>query len=152
RMSDTHEERAQAEAGATTPMAPVAPPGEQATEVAEPPGPSPESEAASPPDEEEPSAEPEEPSDDPFASWPQPESAEVIEDVPEEGESVQHVAGEIDVPDGYAVLEGTPSGHRRSVAVVVSRFNGSLTNRMLAVAIETLEEAGVSSEAVTIMP
>ena len=57
----------------------------------------------------------------------------MIEDVPEEGESVQHVAGEIDVPDGYTVLEGTPSGHRRSVAVVVSRFNGGLTNRMLAV-------------------
>ena len=38
----------------------------------------------------------------------------------------------VDVPDGYTVLEGTPSGQRRSVAVVVSRYNGALTNRMLA--------------------
>jgi 6,7-dimethyl-8-ribityllumazine synthase len=63
---------------------------------------------------------------------------------------VQHLAGELDVPDGYTVLEGTPSGHRRTVAVVVSRFNGELTNRMLATAIEALEEAGVTQDAVTV--
>ena len=155
-MNDIHDEHRQAtEAGATTPMAPVAPSDEGATEVA--------AHAASPSEDGNASARgevvsaeqqqpSEEPADDPFASWPQPEGAEVIEDVPESGESLQHVAGEIDVPDGYAVLEGTPSGHRRSVAVVVSRYNGGVTNRMLAVAIETLEEAGVSSEAVTIMP
>ena len=156
-MSSMDDERSQAEAGATTPMTPVAPPApaEQATEVAEPPPPYAEQAATEEePSEDEPSGdEPsEELSEDPFAAWPQAESAEVIEDVPESGESVQHVAGEIDVPDGYTVLEGTPSGHRRSVAIVVSRYNGGLTNRMLAVAIETLEEAGVSSEAVTIMP
>ena len=67
-------------------------------------------------------------------------------------EPVQHAAGEIDVPDGYTVLEGTPTGHRRTVAIVVSRFNGNLTNRMLAVAVEALEEAGVAADAVTIMP
>jgi len=128
-MSDTHEETAQSEAG-------VSAPSEQATEVAEQPVIETEDET----------------SEDPFVEWPQAESAEVIEDVPESGEGVQHVAGEIDVPDGYTVLEGTPSGHRRSVAVVVSRYNGGLTNRMLAVAIETLEEAGVSPDAVTIMP
>ena len=145
-MSDMQDERSQGEAGATTPMAPVSPPppAEQATEVAE-------EEEDSSQDETSEDESSEELSEDPFAAWPQAESAEVIEDV-EPGESVQHVAGEIDVPDGYAVLEGTPSGHRRSVAVVVSRYNGGLTNRMLAVAIEALEEAGVSSEAVTIMP
>src|SRR5206468_1746700 len=42
--------------------------------------------------------------EDPFAEWPQPESGAVIEDLPEEGESVQHVAGEIDVPDRYACV------------------------------------------------
>ena len=89
---------------------------------------------------------------DPFAAWPQPQTGEVIEDLPEAGADVEHVAGEIDVPDGYTVLEGTPTGHRRSVAVVVSRFNGGLTNRMLARAIEALEEAGVSPEAVTVVP
>ena len=82
----------------------------------------------------------------------EPDSGAVIEDVPAEGESVQHVEGEIDVPDGYTVLEGTPLGRRRSVAVVVSRFNGGLTNRMLAKALDALEEAEVSSDAITVVP
>ena len=99
---------------------------------------------------EEQAAEAEE-AEDPFGDWPQPESAAVIEDVPESG-AAEHVAGEIDVPNGYTVLEGTPSGLRRSVAVVVSRYNGGLTNKMLARAIEALEEAGVAPDAVTIMP
>jgi 6,7-dimethyl-8-ribityllumazine synthase len=100
----------------------------------------------------EPAVVPEE-GEDPFGDWPVPESAAVIEDLPESGEEApEHVAGEIDVPDGYTVLEGTPSGHRRSVAVVVSRFNGGITNKMLATAIDALEEAGVASDAVTIMP
>src|SRR5213075_1759636 len=74
-------------------------------------------------DEAEPEPEPEPipyTDEDPFAAWPQPESGAVIEDRPEEGESVEHVEGEIDVPDGYQVIEGSPSGKRRSVAVVVS--------------------------------
>jgi 6,7-dimethyl-8-ribityllumazine synthase len=62
------------------------------------------------------------------------------------------VRGEIDVPDGYTVLEGTPTGHRRSVALIVSRFNGGLTSRMLACAIEALEDAGVAATAVTVVP
>src|SRR5580692_3223915 len=78
---------------------------------------------------------PDEDADDPFGAWPQPESQVVVEDR-DETVSVEHVRGEIDVPDGYTILEGAPTGHRRSVAVVVSRFNGSLTNRMLACAIE----------------
>jgi 6,7-dimethyl-8-ribityllumazine synthase len=90
--------------------------------------------------------------EDPFAEWPQPESGDVIEDLPEEGESVQHVEGEIDVPDGYEVIEGSPSGKRRSVAVVVSRFNGGLTNRMLTRALEALDEAGVAPDAITVVP
>jgi 6,7-dimethyl-8-ribityllumazine synthase len=90
--------------------------------------------------------------EDPFASWPQAESAQVIEDLPADGAPVQHVEGEIEVPDGYEVIEGNPSGRRRSVAVVVSRFNGGLTNRMLARALEALEEAEVASDAVTVVP
>jgi 6,7-dimethyl-8-ribityllumazine synthase len=89
---------------------------------------------------------------DPFAAWPQPQSGAVVEDTPEEGTSVEHVSGEIDVPDGYTVLEGTPLGRRRSVVVVVSRFNGGLTNRMLSRALDALEEAEVAPDAVTIVP
>ncbi len=97
-------------------------------------------------------ADPEEAAEDPFAAWPQAGDAELAEEAPPAGVQVEHAAGEIDVPDGYTVLEGTPSGHRRSVAIVVSRYNGDLTNRMLARAIEALEEAGVAADAVTIMP
>jgi 6,7-dimethyl-8-ribityllumazine synthase len=89
---------------------------------------------------------------DPFESWPAAESAAVIEDEPEEGVSVEHVRGEVDVPAGYTVLEGSPLGKRRSVGVVVSRFNGGLTNQLLQRALEALEEAGVSQDAITVMP
>src|SRR5439155_24653635 len=83
---------------------------------------------------------------------PQPQSAEVVEDTPAEGVSVEHVRGEIDVPDGYTVIEGTPTGRRRAVAVVVSRFNGGLTNRMLQSALDALDEAGVAQDAITVVP
>jgi 6,7-dimethyl-8-ribityllumazine synthase len=88
---------------------------------------------------------------DPFAEWPAAESSALIEEPPLEG-TVEHVRGEVDVPDGYTVLEGTPLGKRRSVGVVVSRFNGGLTNQMLQRALEALEEAGVASDAVTVVP
>lgn len=89
---------------------------------------------------------------DPFEGWPAAQSAAVIEDTPRDGASVEHVRGEVDVPDGYTVLEGTPLGKRRSVGVVVSRFNGGVTNRMLQTALEALDEAGVSQDAITVMP
>src|SRR5207245_2041560 len=89
---------------------------------------------------------------DPFEGWPQPQSADVAEDTPAEGVSVEHVRGEIDVPDGYTVIEGTPTGRRRAVAVVVSRFNGGLTNRMLQSALDALDEAGVAQDAITVVP
>ena len=88
---------------------------------------------------------------DPFEGWPAAESAAVIEDSPADA-SVEHVRGEVDVPGGFTVLEGTPLGNRRSVGVVVSRFNGGVTNRMLHVALDTLLEAGVSQDAITVMP
>lgn len=93
-----------------------------------------------------------EPADDPFESWPAAQSAAVIEDAPQDGASVEHVRGEIDVPDGYTVLEGTPLGKRRSVGVVVSRFNGGVTNKMLQGALDALVEAGVSQDSITVVP
>jgi len=89
---------------------------------------------------------------DPFEGWPASESAAVIEESPVDGSSVEHVRGEVDVPDGFTVLEGTPLGNRRSVGIVVSRFNGGVTNRMLRVALDALLEAGVAQEAITVMP
>src|SRR5215208_5159482 len=77
-----------------------------------------------------------------------------VEDEAEAAEraAAEHAAGEVDVPDGYTVIEGYPSGHRRTVAVVVGRFNGEITNRMLASALEELDAVGVPRESVTVMP
>ena len=63
-----------------------------------------------------------------------------------------HVPGELDIPDGVAVLEGSPSGAERTVGVVVSRFNGEVTNRLLESAIGALVGAGVAEERITVMP
>jgi 6,7-dimethyl-8-ribityllumazine synthase len=95
--------------------------------------------------------EPENEPGDAFEGWPAAESASVIEDIPADV-SVEHVRGEIDVPDGYTVLEGAPLGNRRSVGVVISRFNGGVTNLLLRRALEALTEAGVSNDGITVLP
>jgi 6,7-dimethyl-8-ribityllumazine synthase len=64
----------------------------------------------------------------------------------------QHAAGELGLPDGVQVLEGSPDGGRRSVAVVVAKFNGELTGRLLASALGELERAGVARDAITVVP
>jgi 6,7-dimethyl-8-ribityllumazine synthase len=65
----------------------------------------------------------------------------------------EHAAGlGFEVPDGYAVLEGAPEGAQRAVAVVVARFNGAITSKLLASALDELERSGVGQEAVTIVP
>jgi 6,7-dimethyl-8-ribityllumazine synthase len=63
-----------------------------------------------------------------------------------------HAPGRFEVPSGYQVLTGSPDGDRRSVGVVVAKFNGEITSRLLERALEALEQAGVAREAVTIVP
>ncbi len=65
--------------------------------------------------------------------------------------SHEHAAGDLHIPDGYAVLEGVAEGGRRAVGVVVSRFNGSVTTQLLDGALAELASAGVRQEAITIM-
>ena len=65
--------------------------------------------------------------------------------------SQEHAAGDLQIPDGYAVLEGVAEGGRRAVGVVVSRFNGSVTTQLLDGALAELSAAGVGQEAITIM-
>jgi 6,7-dimethyl-8-ribityllumazine synthase len=62
-----------------------------------------------------------------------------------------HTPGDLSVPDGYGTLTGSSDGARRSVAVVVSRFNGEVTNRLLESALSELELAGVARDAVTVV-
>ncbi|MBA3384230.1 MAG: 6,7-dimethyl-8-ribityllumazine synthase [Actinobacteria bacterium] len=50
------------------------------------------------------------------------------------------------------VLEGSPVGGRRGVAVLVAKFNGEITTRLLASALEELDRAEVPRESVTVVP
>src|SRR2546423_7978520 len=65
---------------------------------------------------------------------------------------VQHAPGELVIPDDYGVLEGSPNGARRGVAVVVARFNGDVTTRLLDSALAELERAGVGKDSITVVP
>ena len=62
-----------------------------------------------------------------------------------------HAPGQLSVPDGYGTLTGSSDGYRRSVAIVVSRFNGEVTNKLLESALDELERAGVARDAVTVV-
>ena len=67
--------------------------------------------------------------------------------------AAEHAAGDFGVPEGYGVLEGSPQGGgRRAVGVVVSRFNGDVTGRLLDSALAELEACGVERGSITVMP
>ena len=67
-------------------------------------------------------------------------------------ERVEHAPGRFDVPNGYQVLSGTPGGGRKSVGLVVAKFNGEITSRLLQRALDELEALGVPRDSVTIVP
>ena len=58
--------------------------------------------------------------------------SEPAEPLPQLRTTEQHAGGSLEVPDGVQVLEGSPEGGRRGVAVVVSKFNGEITSKLLA--------------------
>jgi 6,7-dimethyl-8-ribityllumazine synthase len=99
------------------------------------------------------------------AELDEPEDAEIDEEEPPADEVAeeeqlpslrtpdeQHASGELDIPDDVNVIEGEPDGTRRGVAIVASRFNGEITNKLLESALQELGEAGVLREAITVMP
>ena len=93
------------------------------------------------------------PESDPLPE-PEPEPELELEDAPPApvvDEPTEHAAGELGIPDGYAVLEGEATGGRRAVGVVVSRFNGDVTTRLLERALEELEAIGVERDAITVL-
>lgn len=92
----------------------------------------------------------------------EPESADggaVVEEIgeepvaePELGGLAGHAPGGLDIPDGVDLLEGSPQGTRKRVAIVLSRFNGDVTNRLLESALAELARVGIDREHVTVMP
>lgn len=100
--------------------------------------------------------------DEPEAAVVEPEpQSEAIEDEaaaplvdpdPVVHSTSEHAPGELEIPHGFSILEGAPNGARRAVGVVVSRFNGEITSRLLASALDELAVAGVAPDAITVMP
>jgi 6,7-dimethyl-8-ribityllumazine synthase len=88
----------------------------------------------------------------------EPEVAEQPEEEEEDGEAAavpaaaEHAPGDLVVPAGPSVLEGGPHGFRRSVAVVVSRFNGDVTSELLESAVVALRDCNVADDAITVVP
>jgi 6,7-dimethyl-8-ribityllumazine synthase len=66
--------------------------------------------------------------------------------------TVEHAPGELRIPEGVGVYMGSPNGARRSVGIVVGRFNGDITSRLLDGALEALGEAGVERSRIDVMP
>jgi 6,7-dimethyl-8-ribityllumazine synthase len=106
---------------------------------------------------------------EPFATEEIPEPAGVVDDAAGSGEEVlapehpvhevhptetssEHAPGVLTIPPGYPVLEGEARGGRRAVGIVVSRFNGEVTGRLLDSALEELRAHDVDAGSVTIMP
>jgi len=111
--------------------------------------PEPEAEAAPTSDPApEPQAEPE----------PQPELEAVPAEEPEPVEdatapvAVEHAAGDIEIPDDVDVLEGEAGPTRRLVAIVISKFNGDITTRLLESAFAELDAIGVARSQLTVVP
>jgi 6,7-dimethyl-8-ribityllumazine synthase len=81
---------------------------------------------------------------------PEPEAEPAAAEEPAPAE--QHAAGDIDIPDDVDVLEGEAGPTRRLVAVVVAKFNGEITTRLLESALAEFERIGVERSQLTIVP
>jgi 6,7-dimethyl-8-ribityllumazine synthase len=87
---------------------------------------------------------------------PEPEIPQLRTAAEEEEEraepAAEHGPGRFDIPAGYRVLTGSSDGEGRSVGIVVAKFNGDITSRLLERALDELEAANVPRDAVTIVP
>ena len=121
------------------PEAPESPEAPSEEETPEPPE-TPEAPPDASPDGEAPALRP-----------PAPPQEAADEPAPDEHAADEHAEGELRIPEGYGALSGGADG-RRAVGIVVSRYNGEITNRLLERALAELEEVGVPREAIMIMP
>ncbi|HEU6445713.1 MAG TPA: 6,7-dimethyl-8-ribityllumazine synthase [Gaiellaceae bacterium] len=83
---------------------------------------------------------------------PQLRTAETEVEAEQAEEVAEHAPGRFDVPSGYRVVTGSSDGDGVAVGVVVAKFNGEITRRLLERALEELEAANVPRESVTIVP
>jgi 6,7-dimethyl-8-ribityllumazine synthase len=104
--------------------------------------------------EHRPESWPDRPSESVVAPEPGAEPEPELETQPDEAEAsaAEHAAGDIEIPDDVDVLEGEAGPTRRLVAVVVSKFNGEITTKLLESALAELDEVGVQRSQLTIVP
>jgi 6,7-dimethyl-8-ribityllumazine synthase len=88
----------------------------------------------------------------PAPAIPEPESEPAPEEESAVSEVVEHAPGGLDVAEGYGFLQGQAEGAaRRSVGVVVARFNAEITQQLLDSALAELDGLGVLHANVTVM-
>ena len=63
----------------------------------------------------------------------------------------EHAPGRLVIPDGVGAFVGMPSGVRRSVGIVVSRYNGDITTKLLEGALGALTAAGVQRDRIDVL-
>jgi 6,7-dimethyl-8-ribityllumazine synthase len=80
------------------------------------------------------------------------EEPAVVAEEPGPEQLAGHAPGALDIPDGVDLVQGMPQAWRKRVAIVLSRFNGDVTNRLLESALAELDRAGIDREYVTVMP
>jgi 6,7-dimethyl-8-ribityllumazine synthase len=68
------------------------------------------------------------------------------------GELRQHATGELEIPDDIDVLEGEAGPIRRSVAIVVAKFNGEITSKLLASALAELDRLEIDRGRLVVVP
>jgi 6,7-dimethyl-8-ribityllumazine synthase len=71
---------------------------------------------------------------------------------PEPAPALQHALGDLDIPGDVDVLEGEAGPVRRSVAIVVAKFNGEITSKLLASALEELDRIGIERRRLLVAP
>jgi 6,7-dimethyl-8-ribityllumazine synthase len=77
---------------------------------------------------------------------------EVAEPAEEPAATVQHAAGELDIPDDVQILAGDAGPTRRALAIVVAKFNGEVTSKLLESALGELDRLGVPRQQLTVVP
>jgi hypothetical protein len=90
--------------------------------------------------------------DEPALRPPQAEAAAQPEEPEAEDEPKQHAPGDIEIPDDVELLEGEAGPTRRAVAIVVGKFNGEITTKLLDAALAELDSIGVARAQVTVVP
>src|SRR5215211_3354096 len=69
-----------------------------------------------------------------------------------EAQPAEHAAASLDIPDDVDVLEGEAGPIRRSVAIVISKFNGEVTTKLLASALDELDRLEVDRGRIVVVP